>query len=138
MEMKEICVTNLVKIDTSNRYVDDIDTIMGAIPHGYRWTGKDSNTTSSGSCNCGEKGGEATPPVGTRVSFFERSLLEPNSARLTPGPEGDNITQLIPTQRSPRASPGADRVNTCKPLITGWLLPLQTFNHGLVATFANL
>ena len=40
VEMKEICATNLVKIDMSNHYVDDIDTIMGAIPHGYRWTGK--------------------------------------------------------------------------------------------------
>ena len=40
VEMKEICATNLVKIDMSDRYVDDIDTIMGAIPHGYRWTGK--------------------------------------------------------------------------------------------------
>ena len=35
------------------------------------------------------------PPVGTRVSFFERSLLEPNSARLTPGPEGYNRSVFL-------------------------------------------
>ena len=37
MEMKEICATNLVKIGMSDRYVDDVDTVMSAIPHGYRW-----------------------------------------------------------------------------------------------------
>ena len=40
VEMKKVCENNLVKIDMSDRYVDDIDTIMGAIPHGYRWTGE--------------------------------------------------------------------------------------------------
>ena len=39
-------------------------------------------------CKSGGKDGVSVPPVGTRVSFFERSLLEPNSARLAPGPEG--------------------------------------------------
>ena len=84
------------------------------------------------------------------MSYFERSLLEPNSARLTPGPEGDNITQLIPTQRSPRASPGADRVIICNlllrlvaavnaNLLSGWLLPsMQTFNRLVAASSANL
>ena len=24
----------------SDRYVDDVEAIMGAIPHGYRWTGE--------------------------------------------------------------------------------------------------
>ena len=38
-------------------------------------------------CNSGVKDGVAAPPAGTRVSFFERSLLEPNSAWLMPGPE---------------------------------------------------
>ena len=37
VEMKEICESNMVKIDLSDRYVDDVDTVMGAIPHGYRW-----------------------------------------------------------------------------------------------------
>ena len=41
-------------------------------------------------CYSGVKDGVAAPPARTRVSFFERSLLEPNSARLSPGPEGNN------------------------------------------------
>ena len=57
-------------------------------------------------CNSGVKDRVAVPPVGTRVSFFERSLLGPNSARLLPGPEGNIITQLIPVQRSSRVFPG--------------------------------
>ena len=61
------------------------------------------------SCYSGVKEGVAAPPAGTRVSFFERSLLEPNSARLMPGPEGNIITQLIPGQRSPRVFPGVER-----------------------------
>merc|ERR1712030_246872 len=60
-------------------------------------------------CNSGVKDGVAAPPVGTRVSCFERSLLEPNSAWLSPGPEGNIITQLIPGQRSPRVFPGPGR-----------------------------
>ena len=43
------------------------------------------------------------------MSCFERSLLGPNSARLSPGPEGNNITHLIPVQRSPRVFPGAGK-----------------------------
>ena len=35
-------------------------------------------------------------------SFFEHSLMEPNSAQLSPGPEGNKIIQYIPGQRSPR------------------------------------
>ena len=38
-----------------------------------------------------EKDLVTAPPVGTRVSFFKRSLLEPNSARLSPGPEGNTF-----------------------------------------------
>ena len=45
--------------------------------------------------NLGEKMVYQAPPVGTRVSFFERSLLEPNSARLTPGPEGYNRSVFL-------------------------------------------
>ena len=37
--MAELCVTNCVEVAMSDRYVDDVDTIMKAIPHGYRWTG---------------------------------------------------------------------------------------------------
>ena len=43
------------------------------------------------------------------MSCFERSLLEPNSARLSPRPDGNIITQLIPGQRSPRVFPGLER-----------------------------
>ena len=39
-EVTELCEKNGVKIDMSDRYVDDIDAILGAIPHGYRWTGE--------------------------------------------------------------------------------------------------
>ena len=53
-----------------------------------------------------EKDCVAAPPIGTRVSFFKRSLLEPNSARLSPGPEGNIIYSLIPGQRSPRVFSG--------------------------------
>ena len=53
-----------------------------------------------------EKDLVTAPPVGTRVSFFKRSLLEPNSARLSPGPEGNIIYSLIPGQRSPRVFSG--------------------------------
>ena len=60
-------------------------------------------------CNSGVKDLVAVPPVGTRVSFFERSLLGPNSARLSPGPEGNNIYSLIPGQRSPMVFPGVER-----------------------------
>ena len=49
--------------------------------------------------------------IGTRVSLFERSLLEPNSALLTLGQEGNIITQLILAQRSPRVFPGVERVS---------------------------
>ena len=82
------------------------------------------------SCNSGEKDGVAAPPVGTRVSCFERSLLEPNSARLLPGPEGNMITLLIPGQRSPRVFPGwkgsdtsdvwRDRVDVWRDRIDVW------------------
>ena len=68
-------------------------------------------------CNCGEKEGEATPPVGTRVSYFERSLLEPNSARLTPGPEGDNATPPIVTRVSyfeHSKAPPFDQAGSCQ------------------------
>ena len=60
-------------------------------------------------CNSGVKDLVAVPPVGTRVSFFERSLLGPNSARLSPGPEGNKNTQLIPGQRTPMVFPGVER-----------------------------
>ena len=44
-------------------------------------------------CNSGVKDLVAVPPIGTRVSFFERSLLGPNSARLSPGLEGNTVTK---------------------------------------------
>ena len=53
-------------------------------------------------CNSRVKDGVVPPTVGTRASLFERSLLEPNSARLTLGQEGNLITQLILAQRSLR------------------------------------
>ena len=37
IEMKEKCEANMVEVDLSDRYVDDVDIVMGAIPHGYRW-----------------------------------------------------------------------------------------------------
>ena len=49
-------------------------------------------------CNSGVKVGVATPLDGTQVSFFECSLLEPNSARLTPGPEGNNVESGVQMQ----------------------------------------
>ena len=65
------------------------------------------------SCNSGEKDGVAAPPVGTRVSCFERSLLEPNLARLAPGPEGYSITHLTPVLWWPMAFSGLERGALC-------------------------
>ena len=38
--MTELCESNCVEVDMSDRYVNNVDTIMKAIPHGYRWTGQ--------------------------------------------------------------------------------------------------
>ena len=35
--MLELCASNMIKVDVSDRYVDDVDTILGAIPYGFRW-----------------------------------------------------------------------------------------------------
>ena len=84
--------------------------------------------------NSGVKDGVTAPPTGTRVSFFERSLLEPNSARLSRGPEGNNITHLIPVQRSPRVLPGSGKVQPAvhSPMLLPWALWLQALlaSHG--------
>ena len=79
-----------------------------------------------------EKDGAATPPVGTRVSCFERSLLEPNSAQLSPRPKSNIITQLIPVQRSPRVFSRAGIPCVCTPLSTSLV------DLGLVAAPAHL
>ena len=39
-KMRELCEKNGVEADMSYRYVDDVNTILGAIPHGYRCTGE--------------------------------------------------------------------------------------------------
>ena len=75
------------------------------------------------------------------MSFFERSLLEPNSARLTPGPEGYSITHLTPVLWWPMAFTGLKR----DPGLTGlglrnWhALPTTTcgpsWPHGFVPPF---
>ena len=39
VELADICERNCVKVDLSDRYVDDVDIVMNAIPYGYRWTG---------------------------------------------------------------------------------------------------
>ena len=83
-------------------------------------------------CDSGVKDHVAVPPVGTRVSFFERSLLGPNSARLLPGPEGNIITHLIPVQRSPRVFPRAGKGQPVRnvagyaPIASGILYLLST------------
>ena len=53
-----------------------------------------------------EKDGGATPPAGTRVNYFKRSLLEPNLARLMMGLEGIIICLLFP---KPGAAEGFPR-----------------------------
>ena len=35
--MLDLCKSNMIQVDVSDRYVDDVDTVLGAIPHGYRW-----------------------------------------------------------------------------------------------------
>ena len=44
-----------------------------------------------GSLPSGVKDGVTAPQAGTRASFFECSQLEPNLARLLPGPEGNKL-----------------------------------------------
>ena len=39
VELAEICKRNCVKVDLSNRYVNDVNIVMNAIPNGNRWTG---------------------------------------------------------------------------------------------------
>ena len=36
VELVELCDRNCVKVDLSDRYVDDVDIVMNAIPHGFR------------------------------------------------------------------------------------------------------
>ena len=33
-KMAELCESNLIQVDLTDRYVDDVDTMLGAIPHG--------------------------------------------------------------------------------------------------------